>query len=96
VAQAGTLQYLIHQYKDFTSVNTQAHLTWEGQSTQAPTTSTIYLQIFNRNTPAWETVDFDASSGADTDLTLEADIPDLTNYKDGNSVIVSRVYQQAK
>jgi hypothetical protein len=57
--------------------------------------STIYLQIFNRDTPTWETVDSDNSSAADTDFILTANIPDLTNYKDANGVIVCRIYQLA-
>jgi len=68
-------------------------LEWEGQTNLAPSLSTVYLQIFNRYTPAWQTVDTDNTSSADTDFVLTANIADLTNYKDANNVIVCRVFQ---
>jgi len=71
------------------------NLEWEGQTDLAPSSSTVFLQIFNRNTPAWETVDSDNTTAADTDFTLEANIPDLTNYKNASNVISCRVYQEA-
>jgi len=69
-------------------------LTWDGQTNVACTVATVYLQIYNRITQAWETVDSDALSGADNDFELYAEIADLTNYKDGSNVISCRVYQQ--
>jgi len=55
--------------------------------------STVFLQIYNRDTTTWETIDSDNSTAADTDFILTADMADLTDYKDNNNVIVCRVYQ---
>ena len=95
VDQTGTQQYMIHQFKDYCEDNNSCTLEWEGQSTLAPTSSTIYLQIYNRTTEEWDTVDSDNTTGADTDFTLTANVADLTNYKDGNTLISCRVYQLA-
>lgn len=95
VGQTATEEYMIHQFKDYVGANTFCQLNYEGQSTLAPSSSTVYLQIFNRDTPAWETVDSDNTTGADTDFILTANIANLTNYKDTSNVIVCRVYQLA-
>lgn len=93
VDQSGTSQYMIHEFKDYTGENTRCTLEWEGMTTLAPSASTVYLQIYNRNTTSWETVDSDNTSLADVDFILTATIADLTNYKDGNTLIACRVYQ---
>ena len=62
-------------------------------SVLATSDTAVYLQIFNRNTSAWETVDFDNATAADNDFTLTANIANLTNYKDGSNMISCRVYQ---
>lgn len=85
---------MVHQFKDFVGSNTGCNLNFEGKSTLAPSTSTVYLQIYNRNTPTWETVDSDNTANADTDFIMSANIADLTNYKDGSNVISCRVYQE--
>lgn len=95
VGQTGTLQYMIHQFKNFVGSQTTGQLEWEGKTALAPSSSTVYLQIYNRNTNAWETVDSDNSSSADVDFELTAVIADFTNYKDASNVIVCRVYQLA-
>jgi hypothetical protein len=84
---------VLHQFKDYVSGNT-ATLEWEGQSTIAPTISEIFLQIYNRDTAAWETVDSDSATAADTDFILTADMTDLTDYKNASGVISCRVYQE--
>jgi hypothetical protein len=93
VAQTATSEYAIHQFKDYVGTSANCNLEWEGQTNFAPSLSTVYLQIFNRDTPAWQTVDTDNTSAANTDFILTANIPDLTNYKDTSNVIVCRVYQ---
>jgi hypothetical protein len=95
VDQTATQEYMIHQFKDYVGSENSCNLEWEGQTTLAPTSSTVYLQIYNRNTLTWDTVDSDNTSAADADFTLEANIADLTNYKDGSDVISCRVYQEA-
>jgi hypothetical protein len=93
VGQTATGEYAIHQFKDAAGEFNGATIEWEGQTNCAPSFSTVYLQIYNRNSSSWETVDSDNSSSADTDFTLTADIASLTNYKDGNAMISCRVYQ---
>ena len=92
VGQTATSEYTIHQFKDYVAENA-CTLECEEQTNCPPSLSTIYLQIYNRNTPAWETVDSDSTTAEDTDFILTADIADLTNYKDTNNVIVCRTYQ---
>jgi len=92
VGQTATTEYAIHQFKDY-ATGSNITLEWEGQSNLAPSTATVYLQIYNRITSTWTEVDKDELTGADTDFVLTADIPDITNYKDGNSIISCRVYQ---
>jgi len=95
VAQLASNEYAIHQFKDHTSVANSAGLEWEGQSDLSCAVSTVYLQIYNRNSSTWETVDSNNSTAANTDFSLIANIVDLTNYKDINTVICCRVYQEA-
>jgi hypothetical protein len=94
VSQSATGEYAIHQFKDYVGGLSSCTLHWEGQTNSLPSLSTVYLQIYNRDTPAWENVDSDNSSAVNTDFVLTGSIPDLTNYKDINSVISCRVYQQ--
>ena len=95
VEQTASSEYAMHQFKDYVGGSSSANLEWEGQSDLAPSSSTVYLQIYNRNTPAWETVDSDNTTAANTDFSLTANVADLTNYKDGSGVISCRVYQDA-
>jgi len=95
VGQAAVQEHMVHQYKDYIGANNFCTLEWEGQTTLAPTSSTVYLQIYNRNTTTWDTVDSDNTSSADVDFILTGTVADLTNYKDVNSVISCRIYQEA-
>lgn len=93
VNQSSVAEYAIHQFKDYVGAAASCTLTWEGQTNQACTWSPVVLQIYNLNTPGWETVDSDSTTDADTDFTLTANIPDLTNYVEANGTITCRVYQ---
>jgi hypothetical protein len=94
VTQSASGQYAIHQYKEYAGAETKCIIEWEGQSSTAPSAATIYLQVYNRSgTPEWETLDSNNTESADTDFSLTGDIADLTNYKDGNTVVSFRVYQ---
>jgi len=94
VAIAGTIEeYVLHQFKDYVGVANVCTLEWEGQSTVAPFIAPVYLQIYNRNTLEWDTVDTDSSSDVDVDFILTSLINGLTDYKDESSVISCRVYQ---
>lgn len=88
-----TGEFMIHQFKDYVGSAPSCQLNWNGQSTLAASLSTVYLQIYNRDTPAWETVDSNSAAAYDTDFDLTAYIADLTDYVDSNGVISCRVYQ---
>jgi len=94
VDQTGTDDFIIHQFKTFIS-ESSATITSVGQSTQATSTSTVYLQIYNRDTTTWDAIDNDNTTNANTDFTLTGVVADLTNYKDASNVISCRVYQEA-
>jgi hypothetical protein len=94
VGQVGAGEYMVHQFKRFVTT-TGCMPTWNGQSSLAPSTSTVYLQIYNRVTPGWETIDSDNTTGANTDFDLTATVADLTNYKDERNIISCRIYQLA-
>ena len=94
VNQVGTSQYLIHQYKNFVNVSS-CEIQWVGQVTLAPTSSTVYMQIYNQNTHLWETIASDNVSLANFDFELHAKIGSLTNYRDVDNVISVRIYQLA-
>jgi hypothetical protein len=85
---------MVHQFKNFVGDNADCVLTWNGQSTLAPSASIVKLQIYNRNTTTWNDVDDDSTTAADTDFNLTGTIPNLTNYVIGG-VISCRVYQEA-
>ena len=93
VSQTGLLEYTIHQYKNYVEGETNCILKWVGQTNISPSSSTVYLQIYNIDTSSWETVDSDNSSNIDTDFTLTVTITDLTDYKDGQDLITCRIYQ---
>ena len=95
VDQTATGEFMIHQFKNFVGAETSVTVTSVSQSTQALSTSTAYLQIYNLNTTTWDAVDNDNTTAANTNFTLEGDIADLTNYKDDSNVITCRVYQEA-
>jgi hypothetical protein len=94
VAQSGYGEYVLHQFKDYVGDVNSATPEWEGQTNLAPTSATVYLQIYNRNTTTWDTIASNNSSNADTDFTLTNTVSDLSNYKDASKVISCRVYQE--
>lgn len=95
VSQTGTQEYMIHEYKNFVSDKVGMLVSWIGQTTLAPSSSIIKLQIFNRNTNSWDDLDSDNTSAINTDIELSATIGDFTNYKDARNVISCRVWQLA-
>jgi len=94
VGQTGTLQYMMHQIKVFIGTETFCSVEWEGKSTLAPSDSTVYLQVFNETTSAWETVDSNSTASYDTNFELSGKIPNVTDYV-SSDVITFRIYQFA-
>lgn len=95
VGQPGAGQYMIHQFKNFVGAQTKCQLEWQGSSELAPSTSPIYLQIYNVVTGSWLTIASDTVSDADTDIQLIGKVGDATNYKDTSNILTSRIYQLA-
>jgi len=68
---------------------------WEGQFSIAPSLSTVYLQIYNRTSGDWETLDSNNSANADVDFFLNGvKTSNLVNYYDVNYWVAWRVYQE--
>jgi len=96
VSQSATGEYSAFLFKDKNTSQQQINVTWNGQTDRAPSDSTVYLQIYNRDTTSWETIDSDDATGADTDFDLEGEVSaDLGDYFDANFEIACRVYQEA-
>jgi len=75
-----------------------ATLRWNGQSTLAPSLSTVYLQAFNRTLSSWVNVTSNNLENANTDFDLNGTLPtngyNLSDFKDSNGYIACRVYQE--
>ena len=96
VDQSSTGGYSVFLFKNKNDSQESITINWDGQSNRAPSDSTVYLQIYNRNSSTWETLDSDSTSAANIDFTLTGNIfTNLSNYYDNNYWISWRVYQQA-
>lgn len=95
VGQEAALQYMLHLFKVFIGDAPEVQVEWEGHSDLAPNMSAVYLQVFNRTTGLWETVDVNNSAHANIDFELEERIADPTEYRDSQHIIACRVYQLA-
>lgn len=97
VALSGTNRYLVHMFKKFNtsldedkSVVISANL----QTSVAPSVKNVILQIYNHNTPAWETLDTESSAGANTDFDLTATVSANTSYyQDAYNMTSVRIVQ---
>ena len=88
---------MIFEFKNKNLNNTDIIMPiWKGQSTLAPSLSTVYLQIYNRTTELWETIDSDNATAANTTFTLTSTVDSgLVNYYDGEYWVSFRIYQDA-
>lgn len=69
---------------------------WVGKTNIPGTSSTITLQIYNRNSTTWETLATNSTVAANTQFTMIATVTNnLSNYYDSDNVVACRVYQQA-
>lgn len=97
VALSGsTSNYLLHQYK---KQNDNRHdrikVRIDLKSSYAPTSSTVYLQIWNGITNSWETLDSNATYAADTEFSLYGDVTETSYYdfRESFAEVAFRVYQ---
>lgn len=95
VGQTGIVDYMVHQFKNFVGSANLATLYLVLRSSLSARQSTIYLQLYNRNSQQWETVDFDNATQQDSKFVIEKTIRDLSDYKDNSNVVATRVYQLA-
>ena len=88
--------YAIHQYKVLNTNNTdKINITFKGRSSIAPTASSVRLQVYNRNSAAWETLDTESAASANTKFTMTGSVTtNLSYYYDANFIVSIRVYQQ--
>lgn len=90
-----TSTYLLHQFKK-TNDNKEDKIRLRAvvKSSYAPTSSTVYFQIWNGTTLTWETVDTNAVQAADTVFSLDALVEvNNSNYYDFINQVAVRVYQ---
>lgn len=73
----------------------EINASWSGKTTLAPSSSTVYLQVYNHTTDTWTTLDFDAATAADTEFALTGSQTDsLSEYYDTGNRVALRVYQE--
>jgi hypothetical protein len=99
VGQDTSYNYTIHQFKEYCGNSDICTLTCVCKTNFLPSLSPVYLQIYNRGTSSltqkhWETVATNNTAEVNTSFTLSANIFGLNDYKDENTVISCRVYQQ--
>lgn len=85
--------YLIQQFK-YIHINDTARVkvTWIGKTSTAPSTNTVYLQIYNYTTASWVELDSNSTESADTEFKLLG-YKTGTDYYDASNEITARVYQ---
>jgi len=98
LSQTAAGQFPIFLFKDQNDNSTdEITVVWNGQSDRVPSSYTVYLQIYNRDSTTWETLDTDDFTGANTDFDLEGSITvNLDNYYDASNWVAHRVYQDAE
>lgn len=88
--------YLMHQFKKRNdNRKDRIKVRIDLQCSLAPSTSPVYLQMWNGITNSWETMDTESGKGADEDFSLYADVTD-TSYFDFRQIadeVAVRVYQ---
>jgi len=93
----GTAQYMKFLFKELNENETNEqkfNIIWRGKSSLAPSSATVYLQVYNRTSGLWETLDSDSTTSANTKFTLTGTkSTNLSGYYDSNYVISVRVYQ---
>jgi len=95
VALTSSESYLVHQYRAVNdTVNDNIHVKINLQTNRAPSTATVYLQVWNTTNLAWETLDSDNSTAVSTDFDLDYTLSsNLTQYYDTSYEVAFRVYQ---
>lgn len=97
VEQTATNEYAVYLFKDHGNVSLgNFTVTWNGQTDKLPSSSAVYLQVYNYVSAEWETLDTDNTTAVDTDFDLTGTIDTNTSdYYDTTGFIACRVYQRA-
>ena len=94
IDQEGVLQYMIHQFKAFVGSVYTFGIDFSGESSLAPSSSPVHLQIFNQVTHLWETLDSNDLYSAEVTFELKVRRMLAANYVK-NNLISCRVWQLA-
>ena len=94
VDQAGA-QYLLFYFERYHTNSTDTiTATWDGKTTLPGSSRPIFLQIWNKTTALWETIQSNNTVAANTDFALTGSITtSLASYYDTGNKVVFRVYQ---
>ena len=89
------LAYIVHLFKiKNTNSTDEISFSWNGQSSLAPSSATVYLQIYNRTSGSWESIDSESAAASDTDFSLTGSkTASLGDYYSGSNEVAARVYQ---
>lgn len=87
--------YAIFLWKDRNTNNTDGiTATCRVKAALAPSSSTVYLQIYNRNSSSWETLDTNNIAAADIEFILTGtQTTNLSYYYDSSYWVACRIYQ---
>lgn len=90
-----TGKYLLHQFKKTNENRTDdISVRIVGRSSYAPTSSIVYLQVWNGTTLSWDTIDSENLAGANADFDLTAKVlSNDANYYDFGNQVAFRIYQ---
>ena len=84
----------IEKVKDKYTQQDSISINCNARSDVAPSSSTVYLQIYNRNSLEWETLASNNTALANIDFDLTGtQTTNLSNYFDANFWVSCRVYQ---
>jgi len=94
VSQSSTGDNSIFLFKNKNTQQDNISITCNTRSDLAPLSSTVYLQIYNRNSLEWETLSSNNTALANIDFDLTGtQTTNLSNYFDANFWVSCRVYQ---
>jgi len=90
--------YVLHLFKAYAPTNNGAiKLTWNGQTDLAPSTSPVFLQIYNYNTASYETLDAETLESTAIDFDLIGNVnSSVVNYYGPGNLVIARVYQETQ
>jgi len=97
VRQCATDEYAIILFKQQADDSSGVIIVnWKGKSSKDTSDSTVFLQIYNRDTTAWETLDSDNATAINTEFTLSGTQSiNLVDYYDVGNWVACRIYQEA-